>query len=173
MWRTASPTPGPRSTRITALLGDSGRWRCVENAFRIVPPGSVQIPSKTRLYDAQINIQAAIGNTYGCVDNLAWLWMHERDLTHSIDRKQVGLRKHHKKVRETLSVELRAYLDTLEDWFVYLVEYRDAFTHRIPLYIPPGGVRPFLTVEKLGLKMLAELAAMKGVERIRHGASDL
>jgi hypothetical protein len=116
--------------------------RCIENAFRIVPPGTVKIPSKNRLHDVQINIQAAIGNTYGCVDNLAWVWVHERGLANSIDRQQVGLRKHHKKVRETLSAELREYLDTLESWFGYLVDYRDAFAHRIPLYIPPGGVRP-------------------------------
>jgi hypothetical protein len=25
-------------------------------------------------------------------------------------------------------------------WLDYLIEYRDAFAHRIPLYIPPGGV---------------------------------
>jgi hypothetical protein len=116
--------------------------RCIKNAFRIVPPGTVKIPSKSRLHDAQINIQAAIGNTYGCVDNLAWVWVHERGLANSIGRQQVGLRKHHRKVRETLSAELREYLDTLEGWFVYLVDYRDAFAHRIPLYIPPGGVRP-------------------------------
>jgi hypothetical protein len=54
----------------------------------------VKVPSKTRLYDAQINIQAATGNTYGCVDNLAWVWVHECGLAQSIDRKQVGLRKH-------------------------------------------------------------------------------
>jgi len=59
-----------------------------------------------------------------------------------MDRKQVGLRKQHKKVRDSLSPELRAHLDSLEGWFDYLVDYRDAFAHRIPLYIPPGGVRP-------------------------------
>jgi hypothetical protein len=130
-------------------------------------------------------------------------------------------------VRDTLSAELRAYLDTLENWFGYFVDYRDAFAHRIPLYIPPGGVRSndhdkareleerktaalnalkpyeyqrldaeqlklfvfqplicrsfnempapfafhpqliadFLTVEELGLRMLAELAATKNVNR--------
>ena len=51
--------------------------RCIENAFRIVPPGTVKIPSKNRLHDVQINNQTAIGNTYGCVDNLEWVWVHE------------------------------------------------------------------------------------------------
>jgi hypothetical protein len=113
--------------------------RCIQNVFKIVPLGTAKIPSKARLYDAQINIQAAIGSAYGCVDNLAWVWVYERRIV--IDRKQVGLRKHNKKVRDTLSPELRAYLDSLEGWFDYLVDYRDALAHRIPLYIPPGCVR--------------------------------
>jgi hypothetical protein len=116
--------------------------RCIRNVFKIVPPGAVQLPSRTRLLDAQINIQAALGNIYGCVDNLAWVCVHERGLAHSIDRQQVGLRKHNKKVRETLSAEFCDYLDSLEGWFGYLVDYRDALAHRIPIYIPPGGVRP-------------------------------
>jgi len=116
--------------------------RCIENVFRIVPPGAVQVPTKHRLTDVQINIQAALGNAYGCVDNLAWVWVYERGLAAGMDRKQVGLRKQHKKVRDSLSPELRAHLDSFEGWFDYLVDYRDAFAHRIPLYIPPGGVRP-------------------------------
>jgi hypothetical protein len=82
------------------------------------------------------------GNVYGCVDNLAWLCVHERGLAQTIDRRQVGLRKHNKKVRETLSAEFCDYLDSLEEWFGYLVDYRDALAHRIPVYIPPGGARP-------------------------------
>jgi hypothetical protein len=116
--------------------------RCIQNVFTIVPPGTVKIPSKTRLHDAQINIQAAIGNTYGCIDNLAWVCVHERGLAQIIDRRQVGLRKHNKKVREILSAEFRDYLDSLEGWFDYLVDYRDALAHRIPVYVPPGGARP-------------------------------
>jgi hypothetical protein len=116
--------------------------RCIHNTFKIVPPSAMKVPSKTRLYDAQINIQSAIGNAYGCIDNLAWVWVHECGLAQSIDRRQVGLRKHNKEVRSTLSADLRAYLDSLEGWFDYLVDYRDAFAHRIPVYIPPGGVRP-------------------------------
>lgn len=116
--------------------------RCIHNTFEIVPPDTVEVPEKTFLHDAQINVQAAIGNTYGCVDNLAWVWVHECGLAQSINRKQVGLRKHHKQVRSTLSSGFRAYLDSLEAWFDYLVDYRDAFAHRIPLYIPPGGALP-------------------------------
>jgi hypothetical protein len=114
--------------------------RCVQNVFRIIPPGVAEVPSKHRLYDVQINIQAAIANAYGCVDNLAWVWVHEQGL--SIEPRRVGLRKHNAAVRASLSPYFRDYLDTREKWFAYLTEYRDALAHRIPLYIPPGNVRP-------------------------------
>jgi hypothetical protein len=52
----------------------------------------------------------------------------------------VGLRQHNKELLATLSPELRAYLAGLTGWFEYLVDYRDALAHRIPLYIPPGNV---------------------------------
>jgi hypothetical protein len=114
--------------------------RCIENVFKIISPGVVKLPSKHRLYDAQINIQAAIANTYGCVDNLAWVWVHERRL--SSEPRLVGLRKHNTQVRASLSADLQIYLDLLEGWFAYLADYRHALAHRIPMYIPPGNVRP-------------------------------
>jgi hypothetical protein len=149
--------------------------RCIENVFRIVPPGAVRIPSKTRLNDAQINIQAAMANVYGCVDNLAWIWVHERGLARSMDRRQVGLRKHHTKVRDTLSPELQAYLDTLDGWFDYLVDYRDAVAHRVPLYIPPGGVRPKDRDKAVDLerRKTAALNALNGYEYGRLDAEQL
>jgi hypothetical protein len=112
--------------------------RCIENVFRVLPPDTLEVPSKDILHDAAINIQAAIGNAYGCADNLAWVWVHERGMV--VDRKDVGLRRHHKKVRNTLSREFNCYLTSVDPWFEYLVEYRDAFAHRIPLYVPPGAV---------------------------------
>jgi hypothetical protein len=45
-------------------------------------------------------------------------------------------------LRSTLSAEFQAYLQTLDEWMKYVIEYRDALAHRIPLYIPPGSVRP-------------------------------
>jgi len=114
--------------------------RCIDNVFKIIPPGTVKVPSKTRLCDAQINIQAFLANTYGIVDNLAWIWVHERGLSEHIPPRHVGLRKENKSVRESLSAELQAYLDTMEGWFEYLAEFRHALAHRIPVYIPPGMV---------------------------------
>jgi hypothetical protein len=111
--------------------------RCIENVFKIVPPNAARVPSKQRLHDAQINIQAAIANIYGCVDNLAWVWVYERGLSKHLKPRQVGLRKHNVQVRASLSEDFRAYLDTLEKWFEYLADFRHAVAHRIPLY--PAG----------------------------------
>jgi hypothetical protein len=43
-------------------------------------------------------------------------------------------------VRSTLSVGFQDYLVKLDPWLDYIIEYRDALAHRIPLYVPPGGV---------------------------------
>jgi hypothetical protein len=100
------------------------------------------VPERNILCDAQINIQAFFANVYGCVDNLAWVLVYEKGLEKQFNRTEVGLRAKHGKVRSTLSSEFQAYLTTLDPWFEYLVEYRDAVAHRIPLYVPPGGVKP-------------------------------
>jgi len=133
----------------------------------------VKVPSKTRLHDTQINIQAAIGNAYGCVDNLAWVWVHERGMAQSIDRRHVGLRKHNKQVRSTLSAELRTYLDSLEGWFDYLVDYRDALAHRIPVYIPPGCVqrKDLVKAKELENRETAALNALRPYEYERLDAA--
>jgi hypothetical protein len=107
----------------------------------MIPPNTVDKVPPSTLSDAQINIQAFIANAYGCVDNLAWVWVHETGLADKIDRRKVGLRSHNSEVRESLSPEMQAYLAGLDRWFSYVVEYRDALAHRIPLYIPER-VRP-------------------------------
>ncbi len=114
--------------------------RCIENVFAIIPPDTVKVPDRPILHDAQINIQAFFANVYGSVDNLAWIWVFERGLADTIPRNRVGFRAHHTEVRSTLSTEFREYLQTLDPWMDYIIEYRDALAHRIPLYVPPGGV---------------------------------
>lgn len=113
--------------------------RCIENVFKLIPPDENEIPDRGVLYDAQINIQAFFANVYGSIDNLAWTWVHERGFT-KIPRSRVGLRAKHTEVRATLSDDFQTYLRKLDPWLEYLIEYRDALAHRIPLYIPPGGV---------------------------------
>src|SRR3954469_9344640 len=102
--------------------------RCIENVFRLIPPATVKVPSKPKLKDAEINIQAFLANTYGAVDNLGWVWVYETGLSDKVGQRDVGLRSKNKVVRASLSEKLREYLEGLDDgWFNWLVEYRDAF----------------------------------------------
>jgi hypothetical protein len=114
--------------------------RCIENVFTLIPPETDGVPDRNVLHDAQINIQAFFANAYGSIDNLAWVWVYESGLEGKIHRNRVGLRSKHMEVRATLSINLQAYLQKIDPWLDYLIEYRDALAHRIPLYIPPGGV---------------------------------
>jgi hypothetical protein len=64
--------------------------RCIENAFSLVPPETEEIPNRQMLHDAQINVQAFFANVYGCLDNLAWVWVYERALEGTVQRTRVG-----------------------------------------------------------------------------------
>lgn len=114
--------------------------RCIENVFTLIPPKTEQIPERHVLQDAQINIQAFLANVYGAIDNLAWVWVYERGLSATIPRLRVGMRAKHTEVRNTFSQTFQDYLTKLDPWMDYVIEYRDALAHRIPLYIPPGNV---------------------------------
>ena len=114
--------------------------RALVNVYKIIPSGTVRVPSRNRLYDAQINIQACIANVYGCIYNLAWVWVYEKGLEKKISRNRVGLRKTNTAVRDSLRPAFRDYLEARDDWMDYLVDFRDALAHRIPLYVPPGSI---------------------------------
>jgi hypothetical protein len=53
---------------------------CIQNVFTTLPPEKEEIPSKTQLFDATVNIQAFLVNAFGCIDNLARIWVHEKPL---------------------------------------------------------------------------------------------
>jgi hypothetical protein len=133
--------------------------RCISNLFKIIPPGTVKVPNRDRLHDAQIQIQSLLANTYGCVDNLAWIWVHERGL--KVDKKHVALRSHNKTVRQSLSVDMQGYLTTVDKWFDYLADYRHALAHRVPPYIPPGCVHKENVDTYHNLQALIDVAALR------------
>jgi hypothetical protein len=54
---------------------------CIHNVFTTLPPEKEEVPSKTQLYDATVNIQAFLVNAFGCIDNLARIWVHEKPVT--------------------------------------------------------------------------------------------
>ena len=95
--------------RIGTLL------RCIENTFVAIPLDHIGVPSRDRLSDATINIQAFVFNVFGAVDNLAWIWVTEAALTKKdgwLTCQTVGLASAqiHKYVRNSLPVEFRNIL---------------------------------------------------------------
>jgi hypothetical protein len=66
------------------------------------------------------------------------VWVYEREL--EIQRNRVGLRVQNTELRATLSEAFQEYLKSRDEWMEHVIEYRDSLAHRIPLYIPPGGV---------------------------------
>jgi hypothetical protein len=123
--------------------------RCLHNTFGLLPPQSDAVPTSHETEDALIQIQAFIMNVFGCLDNLAWVWVLERNIPNAkkgtplaLDRHAIGLRAKNAAVRASLPDPFRKYLESIEGWFDYLEDYRDALAHRIPLYVPPYAVDP-------------------------------
>lgn len=115
--------------------------RCIERVFDILPPDRTELADDDERQDAVINIQAFVFNVYGCIDNLAWVWVQEKKIANrdgsQIQKGHVGLRKSNKTVRASFSPEFQKYLRALDDWFDYLDNFRHSLAHRVPLYIPP------------------------------------
>jgi hypothetical protein len=146
--------------------------RCIHRVFEIVPPETVMVPDRDLLFDAQINLQAFYANVFGAADNLAWMWVHERGLSSQIMPLQIGLRKKNTAVRGSLPTDFLSYLETIDQWFEYVTEYRDALAHQVPLYIPPGAVREseVALANELQARMNAALVALKSFEYERLAA---
>jgi hypothetical protein len=132
-----------------ATHGVSRRLRtmahCIERVFAILPPEREDHPSMDELVDAVTYIQAFIFNCFACLDNLAWIWVCEQQLTtdrgETIPAGWVGLGKKYRVVRQSLPQDFRKHLKSLDKWFAHLENFRHALAHRIPLYIPPAVLR--------------------------------
>ena len=115
--------------------------RCIQNVFSLIPPDNTDPPSKNVRHDAEINIQTFVLSVFGCLDNLAWIWVIEKNVTERngslLRATWVGLRKENTIVRSAFPAEFQDYLQGLDMWLGYLEEFRHALAHRIPLYIPP------------------------------------
>lgn len=90
-----------------------------------------------------INLHALIFNTYDCLDNLAWIWVKEKNIKKpgekDLEQHEIGFALKYKFVRESFLSELRSYLATeiYKKWFENLENFRHALGHRVPPYIPP------------------------------------
>jgi hypothetical protein len=115
--------------------------RAIDRVFEILPPDREDIPERDEVLDATIAIQSFVFNTFGCLDNLAWIWVYEKGVTNDdgteLDLKRVGLGKSYKQVRRSFSKHFLNYLESRQAWFDHIKEFRDSLAHRIPLYIPP------------------------------------
>lgn len=112
--------------------------RCIENIFSIFPPEREILLENEELNDIAINLHAFLVNIFGLLDNLAWVFIYEKNLATKIHRNDVGLFL--KKTKEYFPMEFREYLNSEQSkkWQdEYLKNYRDALAHRIPLYVPP------------------------------------
>ena len=124
----------------------NGLVRCIQNTFCAIPPEFEGVPTSDATHDAEIQVQAFIINVFGCLDNLAWMWVLERNVTKPngapLPPEWIGLRTSNTLVRASLGEEFHRYLESIAGWFEYLEDYRHALAHRIPLYIPPFAIAP-------------------------------
>lgn len=141
--------PTPRA-REFALHGFGRRFstlkECIDFVFHALPPESAAIPSDHDLTLATIAFQAHLINLFGCLDNLAWLWVEERGVTlpsgQPLPERKVGMGQSYKIVRNSFPDDFRNYLVTRDQWFSAMEKFRHALAHRIAPYIPPYSILP-------------------------------
>ncbi|WP_341705020.1 hypothetical protein [Ferrovibrio sp.] len=117
--------------------------RCIENIYIIYPPARTEKLSKENLTDLTINLQSFIVNVYGCVDNLGWIWVCEKEIKEdgkTLSATKIGLWKKNSVVRQSFSQEFQEYLVGRDDWFGWIQDFRHSLGHRIPLYVPPAAM---------------------------------
>lgn len=157
-----------------ALHGFSRRLgtlnRAINLVFDILPPELETIPERDRVVDATIAIQSFVLNTFGCLDNLAWIWVYEKSVRNhngtELDPQSVSLGS--KTVRATFSKKFNAYIDSRNDWFKGIKKLRDSLAHRIPLYIPPYIVTPEVVDDYNRLGRASEAALRAGQTKEYH-----
>jgi hypothetical protein len=114
---------------------------CVAYVFSLLPPEQEDIPDDDNVTAATIFIQSFVINTFGCLDNLAWAWVYEKNYREpdgsEINPKSVGLGPTYWHLQKQFSPEFRSYLKGNNKWFKHLTTFRDTLAHRIPLYVPP------------------------------------
>ena len=122
--------------------------RCVEKVFEALPPDNEEAPSADLKHEVTVHLQAFVFNAYGCLDNLAHIWVLEKRIAlengNPLPRAWVGLGSQNEAVLNSLPDNFTQYLSEVRDWYEKLEGFRHALAHRIPLYIPPG----FLTDQK-------------------------
>jgi hypothetical protein len=119
---------------------------CIEVVFAAIPLEQEGIPTDADRQLATIALQAFLINVFGCADNLARIWVEERDVRlpngKTLPEGRIGMGGHYNIVRQSFSSGFRTYLDSRSDWLSEMERFRHALAHRIPPYIPPYAVDP-------------------------------
>lgn len=140
--------------------------RCIENVFSLIPPERVDPVERELRKDVEINIQASVFNVFAAADNLAWIWVIEKEVRQEdgseLPASWVGLRRNNSAVRGSLPDSLREKIEGFDEWFDIVDEYRHALAHRIPLYIPPYNVDPRNEAAYAKLNTQKEIALFQG-----------
>ena len=55
-------------------------YRCINNIFTIFPLERATLLNRDELDDVMINLHAFFVNIFGILDNLAWVFIHEKQL---------------------------------------------------------------------------------------------
>ncbi|MCK5519063.1 MAG: hypothetical protein KAI61_06585 [Alphaproteobacteria bacterium] len=122
--------------------------KCIQNVYTLYPPDKTNKPSNEDRLDIEINLQSFVFNVFGCLDNLAWIWVKEKQLKNKkgepLGKGSIGLMlaKKNQIVRESFSQEFQDCLNSLNLWHNNLENFRHALAHRIPLYVPPFSLTP-------------------------------
>jgi len=113
----------------------------LHKVFNLMPPERKTPPKEGEEVEATINLQSFFTNVAGCTDNLARVWVLEKQIKQNngklISKHNIGLGPKNHTLRKTFSREFQNFLEEITQWFDFIKNYRDALAHRIPLYIPP------------------------------------
>jgi hypothetical protein len=133
--------------------------RCIEQIYVLLPPDLDEVPARDVRMDVTIFLQTFVFNAYGALDNLAFVWVAERNIRkpngQPLPNGRIGLTNDKVDVRNSFSAGMRAYLEERDPWFAHLENFRHSLGHRIPLYIPPYNLDPANTpaYQRLGARM--------------------
>jgi hypothetical protein len=113
--------------------------RAIINVFGRLPPETRDTPDEEVRHEVELLVQSFIFHIFGAADNLAWLWVSERDVRKAdgspLAERAIGIRK--QAVVNAFPERLRTLIEQRAPWFSYLENFRHALAHRIPLYVPP------------------------------------
>jgi hypothetical protein len=136
----------------------------VETVFELLPPNDDEIPELVTVMAATACIQNFVMNAFGCLENLAWIWVLEKNIRGkagaALGRYDIGLGKQY--VRASFSPEFQTFLDDNQEWLGNLISFRDGLAHRIPLYIAPYVIEEAAAEQHKALDAAAIIALIAG-----------